>query len=303
MKKILLLIGLGFFSLGFSQYQNANNGWGHNSGSYYGNDDPYFDDDYYYNYPSDFYQDSYYTSFYNDYRRSIYDVNWERAFRELRLSPYQINLIIDLNNQFPNFGIWESYYRSNPNRWYYDRFYALQQILGPQVFIVFQDRYYRGYNPIVYYRTYVTKHYRPVYYMNPRYRNVNVNIYRVNKYDYHRSNNHQYGWNPNYNRHDPQGFKDDNNRRGDYNERKRVFRTEPQNSRENVVSPRNDNNGFRNTERQRVESRTAPSISKPVVERAAPRSSGFRSSESRSSQKQEVRTNTRSSRSGGFRSR
>lgn len=305
MKKIILLISLGFFTLGFSQSQNSSI-WDNNNYGYYTDD--YFDDDYYYNYPSDFYNDRYYSSFYNDYRRSIYDINWDRVFTELRLSPYQMSMIIELNNQFPTYSIWDSYYRPNPNRWYYDRFYALQQILGPRLFVVFQNRYYRGNHPIVYYRSYVNRYYRPGYYINPHYRNVNVNIYQIDKQDYRRAYGNHYGWNPSYNRHDPQGFKNDN--RVNANSRDRVFRNENSNSREKRETLRN-NNGFRNSDNNRELNNSGErnsnqsSYSKPATKRLTPRSNGFRSGNSTTPNNATSRpANTETStRSGGFRTR
>ena len=91
-----------------------------------------------------------------------------------------------------NFASWNQYYRFNPDRWYYDRFHAIQQILGPQVFITFQNVYYGGYSPFVYYRNYRTNHYRPVVFVQPRYRNININIYRVDRHNYHQNNGYFY---------------------------------------------------------------------------------------------------------------
>lgn len=152
MKKLILALALGIFSLGFSQNYPNNNGYGNNGwpeNGYYGDEEDsyYFPDDYYYEYPNDYYSDDYYESYYNDYRRSISMVNWDRLFYEFGLTNYQINMIIDLNRQFGSYNVWNNYYRMNPNRWYYDRFYALQRILGVRVFVVFQNRYYNGYSP------------------------------------------------------------------------------------------------------------------------------------------------------------
>jgi hypothetical protein len=47
----------------------------------------------------------------------------------------------------------------------YDRFSALQQILGQRYFAVFQKNYYRGYSPIVYFQKIIDK----TYYI-PRYK-------------------------------------------------------------------------------------------------------------------------------------
>lgn len=187
---------LGIFTLSSAQSypgydRDYQDGW-------VGDDDYYFPEDYYYDYPSDYYTDDYYHSFYNDYRKSVTGINWNRFFREMRLSPWQISMILDLNNQFPSYGVWNSYYRSNPNRWYYDRYYALERILGPRIYVVFQNRYYRGYNPVNYYINYWRDYYQPsyyTYYVVPRYRNINVNVYRVNRKAYHQSVGNRYGWN------------------------------------------------------------------------------------------------------------
>lgn len=154
----------------------------------------YFPDDYYYEYPADYYTDDLYYNYYNDYQRSITDINWNRFFAQNRLSAWQIQQVIYLNQAFPTFEAWNSYYRYNPDRWYYDRFYALQQILGPNAFVAFQNVYYNGYSPFVYYRNYRIKHYAPIVYVVPRYRNVNINIYRIDRHQYHR--NHGWSYNP-----------------------------------------------------------------------------------------------------------
>ncbi len=66
-----------------------------------------------------------------------------RFFVEFRLSPYQIREIRILNSRFSSYGHWQRYYRYNPNRWYYDRFIALERILGPRIYVVYYQRYYR----------------------------------------------------------------------------------------------------------------------------------------------------------------
>ena len=194
MKKILLGLSVFFATLISAQnypdyYPNSNN----NNGGYYSDydDEYYFPDDYYYQYPSDYYTNDYYQSYYNDYQRSIYDINWNRFFRTYRLSPWQIDQIMMLNDMFPTFAAWDNYYRYNPDRWYYDRFYALERILGPRIFIVFQNNYYRGYNPVVYYQNYRRQHYATNIYVVPRYRNLNVNRYRIDRNEYHQNNPRQ----------------------------------------------------------------------------------------------------------------
>lgn len=86
-----------------------------------------------------------------------------------------------LNNRFASYAAWNSYYRWNPDRWYYDRFYALQNILGPRVFVVYQNVYFRGASPFVYYRNRCVNFYARRYPVRPVYRNVNINIYKVNR--------------------------------------------------------------------------------------------------------------------------
>ena len=108
-----------------------------------------------------------------------------------RLSSWQVQQIMMLNDSFSSYSAFNSYYRYNPDRWYYDRFYAMQRILGPSVFVVFQNNYYNGYNPIIYYQNYNRRHYARNVYVIPRYRNVNVNVYKVNKVQYHQTNPRQ----------------------------------------------------------------------------------------------------------------
>lgn len=179
MKKMILALSLVISSLAFSQYYQDT------YPDYYGNE--YYDtqntypDDYYYNYPTDYYPENYYQNYYNDYRNSIVDINWNRFFRTYRLSPMQIQAIVNLNNRFPSFMAWNSYYGMNPDRWYYDRFYELERILGPQVFVVYQQNYYRGVSPIVYFQNYRTSYYVVNYHIRPKYRNVDVIRYRVDR--------------------------------------------------------------------------------------------------------------------------
>ncbi|KMQ71768.1 hypothetical protein [Chryseobacterium koreense] len=198
MKKILLGLSVLFATLISAQnYPDSypNNSWGNGSQNYgyYGDEEDqyYFPDDYYYQYPSDYYTPSYYEAYYNDYLRSINDVNWNRFFATYRLAPWQIREIIHLNQMFPSFAVWDQYYRYNPDRWYYDRFYALERILGPRIFVVFQNIYYGGYSPVVYYQKYRTRHYARNIYVVPRYRNININVYRLDRDSYHASNPRQ----------------------------------------------------------------------------------------------------------------
>ncbi|WP_313093803.1 hypothetical protein [Chryseobacterium flavum] len=195
MKKIFLglAVSLGVFA---SAQQYPNNVWGddgyyQNEGGYYSDEDDrsYFPDDYYYNYPQDYYPNDYYQSYYNDYRNSIINIDWNGFFVQNRLNRWQVDQIIRLNNLYVSFSAWNNFYRYNPDRWYYDRFYALERILGPRVFVVFQNNYYRGYSPVVYFQNYRRTYYVPRYAVMPRYRNVNINIYRLDRARFHRMDN------------------------------------------------------------------------------------------------------------------
>lgn len=195
MKKILLGLALGLAALSSAQQYPNNNGWGddgyyQNGGGYSDEDDRnYFPDDYYYNYPQDYYPSDYYQGYYNDYRNSITNINWNVFFRENRLDRWQMDQILSLNNLYVNFSTWDNFYRYNPDRWYYDRFFALQRILGPRVFVVFQNNYYRGSSPIAYFQNYRRTYYAPRYAVMPRYRNVNINVYRVDRSRFRRTDN------------------------------------------------------------------------------------------------------------------
>ena len=195
MKKIFLGLAFGLGVLTSAQ-QYPNNGWGddgyyQNGGGYYSDEDDrnYFPDDYYYNYPQDYYPSDYYQSYYNDYRGSIINIDWNGFFVQNRLSRWQVDQIMRLNNLYASFTAWDNFYRYNPDRWYYDRFYALERILGPRVFVVFQNNYYRGSSPIVYFQNYRRTYYVPRYTVMPRYRNVNINIYRVDRSRFRRMDN------------------------------------------------------------------------------------------------------------------
>ena len=195
MKKIFLGLAFGLGVLTSAQ-QYPNNGWDddgyyQNDGGYYSDQDDrnYFPDDYYYNYPQDYYPSNYYQSYYNDYRGSIINIDWNGFFVQNRLSRWQVDQIMRLNNLYASFTAWNNFYRYNPDRWYYDRFYALERILGPRVFVVFQNNYYRGTSPIVYFQNYRRTYYVPRYTVMPRYRNININFYRVDRSRFRRMEN------------------------------------------------------------------------------------------------------------------
>lgn len=260
MKKILIgfALSIGTFSLA---QQYPNNGWEddgyyQNDGGYYSDEDDqnYFPDDYYYNYPQDYYPQNYYQSNYNDYRNSIVSINWNVFFTQNRLSPWQIDQIIRLNNLYVSFSSWNRFYRYNPDRWYYDRFYALQRIMGPRVFVVFQNNYYRGYSPVVYFQNYRRTHYAAICRPIPRYRNININIYRVDRARFRRMDNPSFkivrSDRPN------NGFRDpvrDGNNGGFRNQSEKKsndsgFRSDNNVPRNNGGFRGNDNAGIRNNE-------------------------------------------------------
>lgn len=194
MKNILLGFALSFATLSFAQ-QYPNNGWGNeeygNNNEYYNDQDDqnYFPDDYYYDYPQDYYPSDYYQGYYSDYRNSVTSINWNAFFAQNRLNRWQIDQILYLNNLYSSFSSWNNFYRYNPDRWYYDRFYAMQRILGPRVFITFQNNYYHGSSPIVYFQNYRRTYYAPRYRVMPRYRSININIYRVDRSRFRRQDN------------------------------------------------------------------------------------------------------------------
>ncbi|WP_419868907.1 hypothetical protein [Chryseobacterium sp. CT-SW4] len=260
MKKIFLGIAMSLATMSFAQYPD-NNGWGDGSGynsDYYGNDQGgnYFPDDYYYNYPQDYYPNSYYQSYYNDYRNSIVSINWNVFFTQNRLSRWQIDQIIQLNGLYASFSAWNNFYRYNPDRWYYDRYYAMERILGPRVFIVFQNNYYRGHNPIVYFQNYRRTYYAPRYSVMPRYRNVNINIYRVDRNKFRQNNptlnivrNNRPSTSGGFRNNNDSGFRNQSNNNGvrnnGNNNSQGGFRGSNNNSGNNGVR-NNSNNGFRN---------------------------------------------------------
>lgn len=263
MKKLFLSIALGIAALGFSQYYpdygNYPNNNYPNQGGYYGNDSYNYPEDYYYEYPQDYYDDGYYNSYYNDYRNSIVNVNWDRFFMEFRLNHGQIQAIIGLNNRFSNFGQWNSYYRRNPDRWYYDRYYALERILGPRIYVIFQQRFYRGYSPVVYYQNYRRTYYVPRYVVRPMYRHIDRSHYRVNGFRGNSGNHYGYG-NGGYNNHDnrqrnypqnqnnPYGFRGQGNQGSQGNNHGGGFRREGSGNYGN--NQENNGGGFRRENRE-----------------------------------------------------
>lgn len=288
MKKIFIGLALGLATLTFAQ-QYPNNGWGNegyygNNEGYYSDDDDryYFPDDYYYNYPQDYYPQDYYQSYYNDYRQSIISINWNRFFAQNRLNRWQIDQILYLNNLYANFAAWNNFYRFNPDRWYYDRFYAMERILGPRVFVVFQNNYYRGASPIVYFQNYRRTYYIPRFRVTPRYRNVNINIYRVDRNNFRRSENPTLNVVRNSGFRNNSGVRNENSGRSGSNG---GFR----NSTDGV----RNNNGVRGNSGFRSDN--------PRAESSSPRNNGFRSEAPRTVSPR-VENTPRNNSNGGFRS-
>ncbi|MBT2622075.1 MULTISPECIES: hypothetical protein [Chryseobacterium] len=279
MKNILLGFALGLATLSYAQ-QYPNNGWGDegygNNSEYYNDQDDqnYFPDDYYYDYPQDYYPSDYYQSYYNDYRNSVTSINWNVFFAQNRLNRWQIDQILYLNNLYSSFSSWNNFYRYNPDRWYYDRFYAMQRILGPRVFITFQNNYYHGSSPIVYFQNYRRTYYVPRYRVMPRYRSININIYRVDRSRFRRQDNPtlRVVSTRNYS-----GFRNNDNR----NQGNNGFRNDGgfRNSDNNGVR---NNSGFRNGNSGNVE---------------RPSNSGFRNNRNQDA----VRENTPRRENNGFR--
>lgn len=282
----------------------GNNQYGNNSYEYY-YDDYNYPDDYYYEYPDDYYTRDFYRGSYNDYRNAIISINWDRLFVEFRLSPRQVREIRILNDRFAGYNYWFNYYRYNPDRWYYDRFIALERILGPRVYVVFYQRYYNNYNPIVYFRNYRVNHYRPVVYVTPRYRNVDVRTFKNDAYRTggFRNNDRAYNDNRNFEKsRENSGF-----RSGSSEERPRDnggFRSsDSRNDNDRNYGNQNQqpsrNEGFRSVSPQRSENQNRGN--------EAVRSGGFRSQENKASESRSSGNNGRGNgnsngnRGGGFR--
>lgn len=180
----LLLMALSVKAQNHPYSNRYDRDWQYYDQAFYDHAYHYFPDDYYYEFPNDYYPWEYYESHYHDYRQSIIGVDWERVVTELGLNSIQIRQIRMLNNRFSDFTFWYDYYGANPERWYYDRFYALEHILGTRAFIVFQNRYYNGYAPIVYFQNhrkrYYLRRYRPV----RKYRGIDINVYNVGREHY-----------------------------------------------------------------------------------------------------------------------
>jgi hypothetical protein len=288
MKKILVSALLLIAGCSFGQQYPVNSNYGNSENSYnYNNGNYDYPDDYYYDFPTDYYPQTYYESYYNDYRKSIISINWSRFFRQYRLNRYQIEQIIYLNNLYQSFANWNSFYGVNPDRWYYDRFYALQNILGPQIFISFQNNYYQGYNPIVHFQNYRRTYYTPRFHVNTQYRNVNITKYRVDRNTYKdpRANNGLYD--PNH-RNNTNGLQQPNSGNGGFRSGVKAEVAQP--TRNILSSESTRDNGFRSG--VKIEA-TQPIRNISPAEN--PRSNGFRSvnNNENTSQKPQISTQRR----------
>ena len=122
MKKLLVVAALGMFTLGFSQnYQNGYND-------------------------------------YNDYQGSISSINWGQVASYLGLNNNQVNQLTVLNNRYPDQNAWNRAYSKQPNRWYTDRYSAMEKIMTPEQYKRFYAKYYQGQNPKIKFDNEYKKH-------------------------------------------------------------------------------------------------------------------------------------------------
>jgi len=91
------------------------------------------------------------SDYYNDYRRSITDINWASVITDLVLSQTQANQIYVLNDRYDDYNSWNRVYVHNPDRWRNDRYVELERILGPEKYLKFKNKYYKGQNPVAVY--------------------------------------------------------------------------------------------------------------------------------------------------------
>ena len=101
-------------------------------------------------------------TYYNDYRGSVSSINWGQVAIFLGLNNNQINQLTLLNNRYPDYNSWNRAYGKEPNRWYTDRYYAMEKIMTPVQYKKFYSQYYQGQNPRVKYdNDYRNHHDRP----------------------------------------------------------------------------------------------------------------------------------------------
>nr|WP_315030022.1 hypothetical protein [uncultured Chryseobacterium sp.] len=86
-------------------------------------------------------------NYYNDYRGSVSSINWGQVAIFLGLNNNQIAQLNVLNNRYPDYNSWNRVYAKAPNRWYTDRYYAMERIMTAEQYKKFYSRYYRGQNP------------------------------------------------------------------------------------------------------------------------------------------------------------
>ncbi|RKT01886.1 hypothetical protein BCF58_1112 [Chryseobacterium defluvii] len=91
------------------------------------------------------------SDYYNDYKRSIADVNWTTVATDLVLSAIQVKQLNTLNSRYSDYNTWLRVYGDNPDRWRTDRYYEIERILGPQKYLKFKNKYYKGKNPVAVY--------------------------------------------------------------------------------------------------------------------------------------------------------
>ena len=115
------------------------------------------------------------TYYYDDYRKSIIEVNWDRAGYELGLTPTQIAALNLLNNRYPDYDSWNSYYGDRPDNWRTDRYGEIERILGREKYENFKHKYYKGQNPVAVYN---------------RNKNNNIPLTSQAKNDYRSGQNH-----------------------------------------------------------------------------------------------------------------
>ena len=96
--------------------------------------------------------------YYNDYQRSVNDVNWETVAANLLLSPQQKSDLFSLNNQYSDYNTWNSRYSGNPDQWRQERYSSIERIMGPEKYVKFKNKYYKGQNPVAVYNRSKPKH-------------------------------------------------------------------------------------------------------------------------------------------------
>ena len=117
------------------------------------------------------------SDYYNDYRRSITDINWASVITDLVLSQTQANQIYVLNDRYHDYNSWNRVYVNNPDRWREDRYIELERILGPDKYLKFKNKYYKGQNPVAVYNRNKNN--------NKKYKHGNKKVYMYKKKDKH----------------------------------------------------------------------------------------------------------------------